>query len=156
MKRLLAIGLLLGGCTLYESRGDDDDPTAGPPPGDSGSGGGSGSGPEGKQFLLARAQVGGIPCGFVEEEFARTIGIEGGQVFVDGVQAVVRSFRSNAAREDRSDPPNVVFTHDEVWQSAGTVFPIIDTSLWIDGTTITGDASTAFDGCSYTWRVTGS
>jgi len=152
--RFLIIVALLAGCTLYESKASG---------GDDGSGSGSG-GPVGRSFFLDRTPTSPAGCPFFSEENQpHDIAIEPTQVRIDGSNlAASPSVRNTPAREP-VDAPNVTFKVFEQWNSAeGPAAPSVDYQLWVDGTFISGKASSTFTfnsielgptSCSYTWQV---
>ena len=157
----LLIVCLLAGCTLYENKAGDD------MPGDDGSGSGSGSGgPVGQSFLLQRvpSDSGSPACpDFNEENRSHSIVVESSQVRVDGfgASAVIR----NTPAREPGDAPNVTFNVIEQWNSIdGPAAPEVAYQLWVDGSLLTGTATTGFtfnstDGlisCAYFWRATRS
>jgi hypothetical protein len=85
-------------------------------------------------------------------------------VRVDGTLASGVAVR-NAASTEGSDPPNVLFTVTETWESAsGFANPAIHYTMFVDRIDFSGSATTAFvfnstDGptsCNYSWTFRGS
>lgn len=157
--RVALIGILLSGCTLYESGGgggggDDDDPI---PPG---------GGPVGRFFSIDRTQVGPNECLFNEENMTHSVSVEAvSSVFVDGIQPAGVVVRTAPAVKSNGDPPNVVFAMFESWSGVegGSASPMVQYEIWVSGNTIIGDARTAFSNstpigppsCSYAWTLSG-
>ena len=153
--RVALLGVLLTGCTLYDSRGDGGDDVGPPPP--------PGGGPVGRVFAIDRTQTQPSGCfGFSEEDQSHTVDVESvNVVFVDGVTPAGIVVRNAAAREP-ADPPNVVFSLFESWSGPnGSAGPQIQYEIWVDGNLVTGKARTSFPnpdpagppGCSYAWTL---
>ena len=163
MMRLVLLVSVLGGCTLIDTRNDGPDDDTPNPDGGGSNGGGS---PVGRMFSVQRSFVDGDPCGFFQETQPISVSVTSTTgVLVDVGPSSAVTVRPVAAREDRGDPPNVLFKHSEVWEGElGIAQPTIDQQLWVDGPLITGRATSSFqhdDGtvstfCSYNWRLTGN
>lgn len=150
--RVALLGVLLAGCTLYDTRGGgggDDTPPGG--------------GPVGRVFVIERTQTQPSGCfGFIEENQSHTVDVESvTAVFVDSITPAGIVVRSAPAREP-ADPPNVVFALFESWNGEfGPVGPQIQYDIWVDGNLVTGKARTSFPnpdpagppGCSYAWTL---
>jgi hypothetical protein len=160
--RLVLAALLLGGCTLYEYKPDEDGPGPGP------DGGGGGGGPIGRFFFVDRQSTASDPLcpAFSSRDQSHTVDVDGpGMVRVDGTFATNTTVRSQPAREG-IDAPNVIFTIDEVWSAPeGDAFPNINYQMFVDEFLFTGKASTAFQfespptglvTCDYSWSFEGS
>jgi hypothetical protein len=156
--RLALIGILLGGCTLYENGGGggggDDDVI--PPNG----------GPVGRFFSIDRTKTAPNQCFFKEEDMTHSVSVESGSsVFVDGIQPAGVVVRTQPAVKANGDPPNVVFAMFESWSGVegGSASPMVQYDIWVSGNTIIGDARTAFSNstpigppsCSYVWTLSG-
>jgi hypothetical protein len=156
--RVALIGILLGGCTLYESGGggggSDDDPI--PPDG----------GPVGRFFSIDRTKTTPTECFFNEEDMTHSVSVESvNAVFVDGIQPAGVIVRTQAAVKSNGDAPNVVFATFESWSGVegGSASPMVQYEIWVSGNTIVGDARTAFSNstpigppsCSYAWTLSG-
>lgn len=149
--RLALVALLLGGCTVYETNGGDDD--VGPP----------GSGPIGRQFFVERVRVSESPCPpFMETDAPHTVVVEQSSVFVDDLPAGGAAIRGGPAREEAGDLPNLAFAVFESWTSnEGFASPQVQYEMWVDGALVTGKASTAFQHqgpagpvtCTYGWML---
>lgn len=158
MRLVLVLAVALSGCTLYDHgsgpSGDD---------GPDGSGGGGG-GPIGRTFFINRVLTSGDPCpDFVERDQLHDFNVSNNEILVDGTPAAGPLIRSEPAREADFDPPNVACTVFESWGSVdgAGASPTVDYQLWVDGSTVTGEAMTSFvantpDGavsCSYSWTL---
>jgi hypothetical protein len=157
--RTLLVGLIIAGtgCTLHESRGD------GPGSQSPDAGVTTGTGPVGAQFILGRAIIGGETCDFAQAANHINISIESTTALLVNFElANDITVIDRPANEQTGDAPNVLFTHDEIWQgSLGTVFPSIRFQVWLAGPLVTGKAMTSFSFvshgttrfCSYTWAL---
>lgn len=161
--RLVLLGILLTGCTLFESGGGG----PGDPGGDDdGSGGsGSGAGPVGRTFVVQRSLVASPSCGFAEETRSRTVSVSASSVTINGASGTNVFVNPAPVQQTATNQGNVRFTVVESWVNGPAfVQPAIRVELWVDGPTIVGigQADVNFDVdmepifCSYTWELTGS